>query len=432
MIHRVADQGVGRHRAAEVAEQTGEAGGGAGRFLRRQLQGLQADQHHRAVDQEADHDQRGHVDRRVAGRVQPVDQGADGHQDHEHHAGGAAIALEQLVRQPAAEQGAGNPRPFVEEVRPGRLVDVEVLGLLEVGRRPVEHTVAQQVDEHVGQGDVPEQLVAQHVGDEDLLGRQLALVVFVVAFGVVVLVLLDRRQAAGLRGVAHGEIGEYGYAHGDDGRHVEGRAPVAEQRQAEQEQRADQAAADVVGDVPHRDHAAALLLRPPVDHGPSARRPAHALGPAVDEEQDEHDGDAGGSPVRESENEHHRRRHQQAERQEDPWVGTIRDQAHDEFRQAVGDGDGRHRDAQLTAAVAVLDEVGHGQGEVLAQQVVTRVADEDTGEDLPAQAPVGAVHLGIGQWRLVWRGTKDSEHRELRLLLCRAFLRGCEHYIFRK
>ena len=57
---------------------------------------------------------------------------------------------------------------------------------------------------------------------------------------------------------------------------------------------------------------------------------------------------------------------------------------------------------------------------------------EDTGEDLPAQAPVGAVHLGIGQWRLVWRGTKDSEHRELRLLLCRAFLRGCEHYIFRK
>ncbi len=233
--------------------------------------------------------------------------------------------------------------------------------------------------------------------------------------------LLDRRQAAGLRGVAHGEIGEHGYAHGDDGRHVEGRAPVAEQRQAEQEQRADQAAADIVGDVPHRDHAAALLLRPPVDHGPSARRPAHALGPAVNEEQDEHDGDAGGSPVRESENEHHRRRHQQAERQEDPWVGTVRDQAHDEFRQAVGDGDGRHRDAQLAATVAVLDEVGHGQGEVLAQQVVTRVADEDTGEDLPAQAPVGAVHLGIGQWRLVWRGTKDSEHRELRLLLCRAF-----------
>lgn len=92
-----------------VAEQAGEARGGAGGFLRRQLQRVQADQHHRAVDQEADDQHTDHVHGRVTGRVHPEHHGGDGHQRHEEHAGGAAVAFEHFVRHPAAQQGAGIP-----------------------------------------------------------------------------------------------------------------------------------------------------------------------------------------------------------------------------------------------------------------------------------------------------------------------------------
>ncbi|MNQ60630.1 hypothetical protein D3C85_749140 [compost metagenome] len=162
--------------------------------------------------------------------------------------------------------------------------------------------------------------------------------------------------------------------------------------------------------VPQRHHATAFLLRPPVHHGPATWRPAHALGPAVDEQQDEHHGHAGRCPRRETENEHHPSRDQQAERQEVARVGTVGHQAHEEFRQAVGDGNRRHRQAQIATAVAFVDQVRHGQREVFAQQVVTRVAKEDTGEDLPAQASVRAVYFFFRQWSLMCGRTKESKH----------------------
>ena len=186
--------------------------------------------------------------------------------------------------------------------------------------------------------------------------------------------------------------------------------PVVEPGHAQQEQRADQAAADVVCHVPHRHHTAAFFLRPPVHHGPPTWRPAHALGPSVDEQQNEHHGHAGRCPRRETENEHHPRRNQQAKGQEIAWVGAVGHQAHEELGQAVGNRNRRHCQAQFTAGVTLVDQVGHGQGEVFTQQVVTGVTKENTREDLPAQPSVGTVYFFFRQGRLVCGRTKESKH----------------------
>lgn len=124
-------------------------------------------------------------------KVEPVDQHGHGHQHHEQDAGRRTAALEHLVRDPAAQQGTRNTRPLVQEVRPGGVVDAEVLGLFQVGRRPVQHTVTDEINEGVGNGDVPQQLVVQHVLDEDLLGGKLLLVAFVIVLRIVVLVLFN-------------------------------------------------------------------------------------------------------------------------------------------------------------------------------------------------------------------------------------------------
>lgn len=115
LVNRVAHRRTGGDRTAQITEQPGESGCRARSLLRRELQRLQADQHHRAVDQEADGHQRDHVDGRVAGRVQPVHQRGNCHQKHEHHAGQAAIALKDFVRHPAAQQRARNARPLVQK-----------------------------------------------------------------------------------------------------------------------------------------------------------------------------------------------------------------------------------------------------------------------------------------------------------------------------
>src|SRR5688500_19137508 len=56
-------------------------------------------------------------------------------------------------------------------------------------------------------------------------------------------------------------------------------------------------------------------------------------------------------------------------------------------------------------------QVRHGQREVLAQQVITRIADENPGEDLPAKASVGAVYFFFRQWSLDRKSTRlNSSH----------------------
>ena len=321
MLGSPAHHGCRGRRAAQVAEQPREACCRAGGLLGGQLQRVQTDQHHRTVDEEA---HRGHqhevgqlvrvlepglvrilrhlVSRR--GRVHPQGHHGSGGQDHEDEARQAALALEHLVRHPAAQQRARNGSQLIDSVGPGRALEVEMLDFGQVNRRPLQHTVADEVDEHVGQRDVPQQAVLQHVGDEDFLGGQILLGrLGVVVVRIVVLPLLDRRQPAGLRRVLHDEEDGNRDDHRRDARVVQRLLPdvlvgglnpvgVEVDGTGQQHHGARHHAAQVVGRVPDRHHRATLGLGPPVHHGLAARGPAHALEPAVDEDHRKGDGHA--------------------------------------------------------------------------------------------------------------------------------------------
>ena len=112
-------------------------------------------QHHGAVDEEPDGDQR-HGDDEVVRRELPVEE--DEHRDDRHEEDGrqGAASVEYLVREPSADQRAGDGGEFVGEIGPAGLLDVVALRVAEVGRRPVETSVAHHVDEGVGDGDEPQ------------------------------------------------------------------------------------------------------------------------------------------------------------------------------------------------------------------------------------------------------------------------------------
>ena len=160
MLEDVAHADVGQERRTDqVAEQAGETGGRAGGLLRHQVERRDADEHDGAVDQEADrpHGDVGHQ----FGAALPVD--VDGHHDQRHvdDRGRGAASLEDLVREPAAEDRAEDAGDLEDEVRPTAAVERHALapvgdGGRQIGRRPVEHAVADEVDEGVGEGDEPQ------------------------------------------------------------------------------------------------------------------------------------------------------------------------------------------------------------------------------------------------------------------------------------
>ena len=122
MLEDVAHADVGQERRTDqVAEQTGETGGGAGGLLRHQVERRDADEHDGAVDQEADrpHGDVGHQ----FGAALPVD--VDGHHDQRHvdDRGRGAASLEDLVREPAAEDRAEDAGDLEDEVRPTAAVE---------------------------------------------------------------------------------------------------------------------------------------------------------------------------------------------------------------------------------------------------------------------------------------------------------------------
>ena len=126
--------------------------------------------------------------------------------------------MEYLVAQPAADQRAGNGGELVGEVGPAGLLDVVTLRVAEVGRGPVETSVAYHVDESVGDGDEPQQFVVQDVFEEDFAGREHFLLLGAVIFRVVVAPFLHRGKAARLRRVADEHVGEDGDEDRDDRR----------------------------------------------------------------------------------------------------------------------------------------------------------------------------------------------------------------------
>lgn len=138
------------------------------------------------------------------------------------------------------------------------------------------------------------------------------------------------------------------------------------------------------------------------------------LEPAAEEQQYEHDGNAGGRPWHKAHEQHHRCREDQTGGQEHARIRAIRHRPHNELRKTVRDGDPRQRKAQIAAGEALFHQVRHGERKVFTYQIVRRIPEEDPEEDLPTQTAVERINLCLWQSRPVWRRFKDTEHNSLR------------------
>src|ERR1700730_2926665 len=123
MVGDPADAGPRDGRAEHVAEETGKAGGGAGSLLGYEIEGVQANDHYRSVDEEADRNERRVVDPQRALHVQPVHDDGDQRQCHEQHGRRGTPALEPIVRDPAAGDRPGNRRGLIQRPPEARLLE---------------------------------------------------------------------------------------------------------------------------------------------------------------------------------------------------------------------------------------------------------------------------------------------------------------------
>jgi len=183
-------------------------------------------------------------------------------------------------------------------------------------------------------------------------------------------------------------------------------------REPPQGEGGDECAPDVVRGVPDGHDDAALVRAEPVHHRLAARRPAHALDPAVQRLQQDDDHERGVDRLHGPAEEHDARREQEAERQEVTRVAAIGHRSHQELGQPVGNREPRHRGAESGLGVlrVLLEDVGDCQREGVADEIEGRVADEDADEDLPPQPPVGRIDQ-IGRQRIGRRGAlEDSNH----------------------
>ena len=209
----------------------------------------------------------------------------------------------------------------------------------QIGRGPVQDAVAQQINKHVGDSDVPQQFVRQYVLHEDLLRSQLFFRFLVVIVRIVVLVLFDRRQATRLRRITHQSKSKQRDDDRTESRHVQRRFPVIEPGHTQQEQQRRQTTAHVVRTVPDGDNAPTLFLRPPVHHGTTTRRPPHSLEPSAEEQQHKHNRNARSRPRHKAHEQHDCGGQNQTRWQENARIRAIRNGPHDEFRKSVSNGD---------------------------------------------------------------------------------------------
>ena len=144
------------------------------------MQGLDSRQGHRPVDEEADKAQ-GNVDQGFlqgrrggddTGADHPVKQHAQQAEEHADHVHRGAAAFEYPGCGPTAGKGADRTDNVVN--REGHLA---LRGghnglFLEIGRSPVTDAVTDHVDGHVRDGHDPQQLVLEHIINEQGLERQ--------------------------------------------------------------------------------------------------------------------------------------------------------------------------------------------------------------------------------------------------------------------
>ena len=287
--------------AEEVAEEPGQPGRRAGGVFRCQVEGLHADQHHGTVDEEPDGDQ-GERDDHVVIRELPVEEDEERHESHEYDRRDRPASLEHHVAEPAANEGSRDRGELVSEVSPPGFFNIVPLRLLQVGRGPVQATVAHHVNEGVGDGDKPQHLVVQHVLEENLPRGEHLFLLLAVILGVIVPPSLYRRQPAGLRRVADQHVRDQGHEQGHGRREnvgsydevpgtVRAVEPRPEPHGTVHGHRAHQGATHVVGAVPDGHLRPPFLHGEPVSHHPAAGRPPHAVKPTDQEVQHGHDHD---------------------------------------------------------------------------------------------------------------------------------------------
>ncbi len=152
--------------------------------------------------------------------------------------------------------------------------------------RPVEDAVAQQINKHVGDSDVPQQFTFwRYVLHESAAIN--ASTAFRCSRPDSRFILFDRRQTAELRRIAHHCESEQRAQSRQRLAYIERRFQSLN-RHPQQEQQWRGSAADVMRAVPDRHNAAAFFLRPPVNHQASARQPPHPLEPAKEQQYKHH------------------------------------------------------------------------------------------------------------------------------------------------
>lgn len=226
---------------------------------------------------------------------------------------------------------------------------------------------------------------------ENLAESERPLVILGVVGWIVVPMFLDGGEAARLRCIPQEEEHEDRNARGDESIEIKLRAPIVKEEDAEQGKMGYESAADVVRAVPKRNDQPTFLRAEPMHHGLSARRPAHALHPAVNDLEADDDCQGTVNRLRRPADEHDNAGKQEAKRKKPSRIASVGNRAHEEFRSTIGDRECRECGAELGLGVfrVLLEDIRNGQREIVANEVIARISDENSGKDLPAQPSVG-------------------------------------------
>ena len=394
-----------RDQRAGVTEDTQDAVGAGRRLLGGLVGRRDAQQCLRAVDEEGDQ-REGNGQYPCRGRVgdEPEDRRGDDGAEHTEHAGAVGAAAEDMVRGPACDDHAQIAAHELEDgSHDARHGDRYALRTGQEHHAPVEHREADDVDEEVGDGQHPDDRVAEYHAAQERL------VVGGVRRG---LLLLPDGRRCGLRFqlgqsdrrrlVAQREIERTCADERNGRRNEEAETPcaVVEVVDEKRPQHENQTGADRVRHVPDRHLGRQFVGRDPVGHQRRDGRHAHALEIAVQQQDRTHDDrqrrdvfaaagrarDEQGHFVAEPEPDVDERAERQAQRHEFAGAHPIGDESVDEPRNAVDDAVEGQEDSELRLgdAEGSLD-ARHGGVEVLAHEIVECVTDhrDDDGAGLP-------------------------------------------------
>ena len=429
MVNNNADTGRSQGCTQCVTEQAGEARSGTRNVRGGQVNSLQTNQHDRAVNQATNQSQRNvrNPQRRIR-RRQPVQQNrADGRNQEQDTRGGAAT-LEHAVRNVTAQHGATNAGKLQNREARNTALKGGVAHIVQVLRRPHQHTVTQGVHEHVCQSQVHHGRVGQHVltdggpsGLRTILSGGLNLVR-------VVAVHVNGGQTLSLGVVTNQQPCDERQNEADNSREPEGNFPgLAEQGEAPGHQQAGQRTTNVVGGVPPRNLSTALAGGEPVHEHTARGRPTHTLEDTVEDHDGRHDGGDSGTVACRTRAFTHvagqrqqdvcNTREHQTDGQEQTRVRAVRNHCGEELAEAVSQQQCRGQSTNCCVAEAKFLGQNRGdQRDVVTNQVEGRVTDENTHEDLQAHAWVLRINFCFAELGLGCRNSEPAGCRTLLLL----------------